>query len=370
MRKTFGFKIQSQKNVIKLGNMIDDMWGIHLHIMLLARRYGRMFGKDVSAYKLKRHIAKLKKRTKPHWRDLPSQVAQDVVLRYGKSQDAFFQNIKDRKAGKTTRKVGRPKIKPRHKYNSMTFTQAGYTLEENRIKINCMDTWFSFHKYRKIEGIIKTITIKRDRCGDYWIYFSCENVDDSKPKSKTGKSAGFDYGNKTFLTSDAGETIASPEFLKQSLKTLRTLNKALSRKVKGSGNWYRAARALARLHRKIARRREDWQWKLADDLCTEFDALIFETLNLDGMKRLWGRKVSDHAFSQFLQILEQKCAKHNKVLVKIGRWTPTTKPCSDCGYHNKHLCLSDRQWTCPECGSHHDRDINAAINIKQAGLAA
>ena len=175
MRKTFGFKIQSQKNVIKLGNMIDDMWGIHLHIMLLARRYRRMFGKDVSAYKL--HIAKLKKRTKPHWRDLPSQVAQDVVLRYGKSQDAFFQNIKDRKAGKTTRKVGRPKIKPRHKYNSMTFTQAGYTLEENRIKINCMDTWFSFHKYRKLEGIIKTITIKRDRCGDYWIYFSCENVD-------------------------------------------------------------------------------------------------------------------------------------------------------------------------------------------------
>ena len=119
--------------------MIDDMWGIHLHIMLLARRYRRMFGKDVSAYKLKRHIAKLKKRTKSHWRKLPSQVVQDVVLRYGKSQDAFFQNKKDRKAGKTNRKVGRPKIKPRHKYNSMTFTQAGYTLEDNRIKINCID---------------------------------------------------------------------------------------------------------------------------------------------------------------------------------------------------------------------------------------
>ena len=152
----------------------------------------------------------------------------------------------------------------------MTFTQAGYTLEDDRIKINCIDTWFSFHKHRENEGIIKTITIKRDRCGDYWIYFSCGNVDDSKPKPKTGKSAGFDYGNKTFLTSDAGDKIQSPQFLKRSLNTLRSLNKALSRKVKGSNNWYRAARALARLHRKIARQRTDWQWKLADELCTEF----------------------------------------------------------------------------------------------------
>jgi len=370
MRKSYKFKLQSQKNVIKLGNMIDDMWQIHLHIMLLARRYRLMFGKDISASRLNRHITNLKKRTKPQWRSLPSQVVQDVVLRYGKSQDAFFQNKKDRKAGLTKRKVGRPKIKPRHKYNSMTFTQAGYILEGNRIKINCIDTWYSFHEHREIKGRIKTITIKRDKCGDYWLYFSCENVDDSKPKPKTGKSAGFDYGNKTFLTSDEGDKIESPQFFKQSLNTLRSLNKALSRKVKGSGNYYRAARALARLHRKIARQRLDWQWKLATELCAEFDTLCFETLNLDGMKRLWGRKVSDHAFYQFLQILEQKCAKHGKNLVKISQWTPTTKPCSDCGHHNENLSLSDRQWICPDCGSHHDRDINAAINIKRAGLAA
>ena len=341
-----------------------------MHIMCLSRRYYRMFGKNVSASRLNVHVAKLKKRTKSHWKDLPSQVVQDVVGRYGKSQDAFFGNIKDRKAGKTTRKVGRPKIKPRHKYNSMTFTQAGYTLTDNRIKINCIGTWFSFHNHRATKGVIKTITIKRDKCGDYWICFSCENVDDSKPKSKTGKSAGFDYGNKTFLTSDEGDKIQSPQFFKQSLKTLRSLNKALSRKVKGSGNWYRACRALARQHRKVARQRLDWQWKLATEFCTEFDTLIFETLNLEGMKRLWGRKVSDHAFYQFLQILTQKCAKHGKTFVKIGRWTATTKPCSDCGYYNKDLSLSDRQWTCPECGSHHDRDVNAAVNIKRAGLAA
>ena len=370
MRKAYKFKLQNQSNIVKIGNMIDDMWQIHLHIMRLDRRYYRIFGKNLSISRLNAHVANLKKTTKPHWKDLPSQVVQDVVLRYGTSREAFFQNIEDRKAGLTNRKVGFPKIKPRQKYTSMTFTQAGYILEKNRIKINCIDTGFSFHKHREIRGLIKTITLKRDRCGDYWICFSCENVDDSEPKPKTGKSAGFDYGNKTFLTSDEGDKIHAPQFLKQSLKTLRSLSKALSRKVVGSNNWWRCVRALARLHRKVARQREDWQWKLATQLCTAFDILCFETLNLDGMKRLWGRKVSDHAFYQFIQILKQKCAKHGKKLEQISQWTATTKPCSDCGYHNQDLSLSDRQWTCPECGSHHDRDINAAINIKRAGLAA
>ncbi|MDE0556806.1 MAG: RNA-guided endonuclease TnpB family protein [Candidatus Poribacteria bacterium] len=370
MRKSYKYKLQSQSNVIKIGNMLDDMWRIHVHILRLSRRYHRIFGKNLSTYRIKAHVTKLKKRTQPHWADLPSQVVQDVVLRYGKSQDAFLENIKDRKAGKTKRKVGRPKIKTRQKYNSMTFTQAGYRLEDNRIKINCIGTWFFFHKHREIQGTLKTITLKRDRCGDYWICFSCDAVEDSERKPMTGKSAGFDYGNKTFLTSDAGDKIASPQFLKQSLKMLRSLNKALSRKVKGSGNWYRACRALARQHRKVSRQRLDWQWKLATELCTEFDVLCFETLNLEGMKRLWGRKVSDHAFYQFLEILKKKCAKHDKTLVQISRWTATTKPCSDCGYHNKALSLSDRQWICPECGSHHDRDVNAAMNIKRAGLAA
>ena len=105
---------------------------------------------------------------------------------------------------------------------------------------------------------------------------------------------------------------------------------------------------------------------LLPDLCRRFDLIATETLNLDGMKRLWGRKVSDLAFGQFVKILEFKCFKHNRDFRQVGMWTATTKPCSDCGHQNKNLSLSDRQWTCPECGSDHDRDINAAINILRA----
>ncbi len=370
MRKTYKYKGQHQKNTLKLGNLLDDMHQVHVHIMRLQKRYYRIYKKNISAYTMNRHITKLKKRTNPYWKQLPSQVVQDVVLRMGKAYDTFFRNMKDRKAGKTTCKVGRPKIKPQHKYNSMTFTQAGYKLEANRLKINCIDTWFSFHKHREITGDIKTITLKRDRCGDYWICFSCDNVDTPKSFAKTGESAGFDFGLTTFLTTSNGNKIVSPQFLKKSLNKLRTLNKSVSRKVKGSGNWYRAIRALLRQYRKIARQRLDWQWKLATDLCRRFDTLCFETLNIDGMKRLWGRKVSDLACYQFIQVLAFKCAKHDKTFLKIGQWMATTKPCSNCGHRNKDLTLSDRQWTCSTCNTEHDRDINAAINIKQAGLAA
>ena len=173
-----------------------------------------------------------------------------------------------------------------------------------------------------------------------------------------------------YLTLSTGEKIHSPQFHKQSLNALRQLNKAVSRKVKGSNNWWRAVRALARLYSKVSNQRRDWHWKLATDLCRRFDFIATETLNLDGMKRLWGRKVSDLAFYQFLEILKSKCSKHKREFVQVGQWTATTKPCSDCGYHNETLSLTDRQWTCPKCGSHHDRDINAAINILRAGLAA
>ena len=350
--------------------MLDDMHQIHVHIMRLQKRYYRIFGKNISAYRMNAHVAKLKNRTKPHWKHLPSQVVQDVVLRMGKAYDAFFRNIEARQAGQTTQKVGKPHIKPQHKYNSMTFTQAGYQLEGNRIRINCLNTWFSFHKHRERTGVTKTITIKRDMCGDYWICFSCEDVDDAEPEPMTGKRAGFDFGLKTFLTGSDGNKIECPQFLKQSLNRLRSLNKSLSRKVLKSGNYYRAKRALSRQHRKVARQRYDWQWKLATQLCRSYDTIIMETLNIDGMKRLWGRKVSDLAFYQFVQILQQKGTKHDKQFRQINLWTATTKPCSDCGYRNKELTLEHRQWRCSQCGTHHDRDINAAINIKQAGLAA
>ena len=368
--KTEKYEFYHQSNLIQIGNLIDDLHGVHVHLLRLQRRYYRIYGKYASFAHICGHITKLKQRTKPHWNQLPSQVLQQVAKRIHLGYEKFFDNIRDRKAGKTKRKVGRPKIKPNHKYNSLTFTQAGFKLEGNRLKINCLGRSFTFWKHREWTGRIKTVTIKRDPVGDYYLYITCEDCEPSEKLPLTRNVAGADFGMKTFLTLSDNTRITSPEFYKQGLNAIRSANKALSRKQYLSSGWFRAKRHLARVHKDIANRRRDWFFKLALRLVRKYDKIAIETLNLEGMKKLWGRKISDIAFGEFALILQWTCAKYGKTLLKAGRWTPTTKPCSACGHPNENLTLQDRQWICPDCGSHHDRDLNAAINILQAGVPA
>ena len=144
---------------------------------------------------------------------------------------------------------------------------------------------------------------------------------------------------------------------------LRYLNKSLSRKRKGSGNWHRARLTLARFYRDMANRRADWQWKLAEWLCNKYDIICIEDLNIAGMKRLWGRKISDLSHASFISKLEFKCQKHYRELKRCDRFYPSSKTCSNCGDINNELTLADRSWQCQVCDITHDRDVNAAINI-------
>ncbi len=366
--KTYRYEFSHQSNLIQIGNLIDDLHDVHVHLLRLQRRYYRLFGKYASLSRILKHITQLKRTTKPHWNALPSQVIQDVAIRMDRGYQAFFDNIEDRKTGKTKRKIGRPKIKPNHKYKSLTFTQAGYKIESNRLTINCLKKSFTFWKHRDWTGTVKTVSIKRDNVGDYYLTLVCEDCEPSEKLPLTGNEAGADFGCKTFLTLSDGTKIESPLFYKQSINEIRSAHKALSRKQYLSNGWYRAKRYLSKLYKKIANQRRDWFFKLALRLVRRYDKIAIETLNLDGMKRLWGRKISDLAFGEFALILQWTCAKYGKTFLKSNRWEPTTKPCSDCGARNENLSLSDRQWICPECGSHHDRDVNAATNILQAGV--
>ena len=367
--KTEKYEFYHQSNIIMIGNLIDDMHSVHIHLLRLQRRYYRIYGKYVSLSRILKHITKLKKRTKPHWNALPSQMIQDVAIRIDLGYQHFFDNIEDRAAGKTQRKVGKPKIKPNHKYKSITFTQAGFKIEGNRLTINCLKKSFTFWKHRDWTGTLKKVSIKRDNVGDYYLYLTCEDCEPSEKLPLTGNEAGVDFGSKTFLTLSDGIKIESPQFYKQSLNAIRSAHKALSRKQYLSNGWFRAKRYLASVYKDITNRRRDWFFKLALRLVRRYDKIAIETLNLEGMKKLLGRKISDIAFGEFSLILQWTCAKYGKIFLKAGRWEATTKPCSECGYRNENLSLSDRQWICPECGSHHDRDVNAAKNILQAGVA-
>ena len=345
------------------------MHSVHVHLILLQRHYYRIYRKYASLSRILKHITKLKRTSKPHWNQLPSQMIQDVAIRIDLGYQRFFDNIEDRKAGKTNRKVGKPKIKPKHKYKSITFTQSGLKIEDNRLTINCLKKSFTFWKHRKWTGTIKKVIIKRDNVGDYYLYLVCENPKLPKKLPLTGNEAGADFGCKTFLTLSDGIKIDSPQFYKQSLTAIRSANKALSRKQYLSNSYFRAKRHLSRVHKKIANRRRDWFFKLALRLVRKYDKIAIEALNLEGMKKLWGRKVSDIAFGEFSLILQWTCAKYGKVFAKSGQWQPTTKACHACKHKNETLTLEDRYWTCPNCSTSHDRDINAAINILQAGVA-
>jgi putative transposase len=218
------------------------------------------------------------------------------------------------------------------------------------------------------------LTVKRDSVGDWFITISCDLEDDFIPEkmaSMTGKSAGFDFGLKSFLTSSDGEKHDSNEYLKTHLKELKIKGRNLSRKERGSKNRKKARKSLARVHRKIANKRMDSHFKLALDLVRSYDHLFFEDLNLQGMQMPWGRKVSDYGFSDFLKILENKVFEHKKNLHKIDRFFPSSKLCAQCGKlkENDELTLKNRIYKCP-CGNEVDRDLNAAINILKEGASS
>ena len=365
-RRTYKYPIREHPQNMRLGNLLDDLSDVHNHFLKLEKRYYRIYGKYAGRYRLQPHLTKLLQRTKKHWAWIPRDTLDEVIIRIHLGYERFFDGLS-----------APPKFKRKGRYRSAKF-KTGYKLSEGAVRIS-FKAWDAaqqkfvfvrrnilYHHYRDWKGEVRYIQILRDAVGTYWLYIVTD-ASTPEPYLATGESVGIDFGMKdAFLTLNTGEKIQSPEFLKRCLTELRKLSKSLSRKVRGSGNWWRCVRQLARLYRKVAAQRRDWHYKLATDLCRRFDRIVTETLNLDGMKRLWGRKVSDLAFGQFVEILKFKCLKHNKVFSQVGQWTATTKPCSDCGSHNENLSLSDRQWTCPECGSDHDRDINAAINILRA----
>ncbi|MGC9504507.1 RNA-guided endonuclease InsQ/TnpB family protein [Baaleninema sp.] len=357
--KTLKFKLYNHKRNRHLKCIVNASGTIYNHCIALHRRYYRMWGKHLNCSKLQKHIAKLRKRN-PSWKTVDAQAVQDICQRIEKAYQLFFKH-----RDKGVRPPGFKKVK---KYKSFTLKQNNYKfLGENRVKI--CGRVYQFWKSREIEEKIKTVTVKRTPLGEMFMFVTVDAPSEPTVKVETGKSAGFDFGLKTFLTTSEGFSIDAPLFFKQSLREIQKANRELSRKQKGSHNRERARKNLVRRHEDIVHRREDWFWKLAHWLTDRFDVLYFETLNLKAMQRLWGRKVSDLGFRSFLQILEWVAQKKGKVVAYIDRWFPSSKTCSGCGYVLDELDLSVRRWRCPSCGSENDRDENAAINIKQVGAS-
>jgi len=355
--KTLKFKLYAHKRNRYLKRSINAAGVIYNHCVALHKRYYRMWGKHLNCAKLQAHIAKLRKRN-TFWQIVGSQAVQDICQRIDKAYQLFFRHHK-----KGVRPPGFKKVR---KYKSFTLKQAGYKfLGSNRVKIG--SKVYQYWNSRPIEGTVKTLTIKRSPLGELFMLVVVDSVADQQIKSVTGNTAGFDFGLKTFLTCSEDFIIQSPQFFQQSVESIKKASSQHSKKQKGSNNREQARKHLVRKHEDIVNRRTDWFWKLAHNLTNQFDVLCFETLNLKGMQRMWGRKVSDLAFREFLNILECVAAKKDKRIIFIDRWYPSSKTCSNCGHVLKELDLSVREWRCPSCQKINGRDRNAAANIKAVG---
>lgn len=351
IRRTFKYRLYRSKRDVRLVAQIHVAASIWNHFVALTRRYYALYGKYPGLYALKRHLTKLR-RESSYWQRLGSQACQDVIIRLDKAYQKFF----------SIPRAGRPGFKKRHRYTSFTLTQAGWKLlGEGRLRVG--GTVYKYVSSRPVSGTIKTVTIKRDRCGDLWVCFSVvEDRAYPAPHEAVMRPAGLDFGLKTFLTTSSSAEIKSPELFKRGRREIAKLHRALSRKEKGSNKRRAARRRLARAYRRISDQRRDYFFKLAHALTDEYDFIAIEDLNLDGMKRLWGRKVSDLAFYEFVQILEYVALRKGVHVRKVERYYASTKLCSACGEKSDALTLSDRYWRCG-CGAAHDRDVNAANNI-------
>jgi len=318
-------------------------------------------GKSISRFDLNKLIPTLKKEN-PWLGEVNSQSLQGMTKQVESAFTRFFRE-----------KKGFPKFKSKKNPIQSFPIPQHYSLdfENNTVKLPKIGE-IKAALHRKFEGELKTATVSRSCTGKYFISILFDNGEDLPVKQTFSESTtvGVDVGIKDFAVLSNGEKIKNPKYLKNSLQRLKVLQKRVSNKVKGSKNREKAKQRLAVLHERITNQRNDFQHKLSFKLVSENQAIAVETLNVKGMikNHHLAQVIGDSAWSSFVTKLEYKAEWFGKTILRIGRFERSSKTCSVCGYHNSNLTLKDREWICPDCKTNHDRDINAAINIKKFSL--
>ena len=307
-------------------------------------------------------------KTEHEWlSEVNSQSLQSALRNLDTAYKNFFRD---------THAVGFPRFKSRKQKQSFQCPQhCSVDFKKGTISIpKAKDIPAVLH--RKFKGMVKTVIVSMTPSGRYFASVLVDTAILELPASAIQGNAtlGIDLGIKSLAVCSDGHTFDNPKNLQRSLDRLKLLQKRLSRKQKGSANRNKARIRVARLQEHIANCRKDNLHKITHALThdSQVRTLCMEDLNVKGMQRNHhlAQAVGDASFGTFLTMLEYKCRWYGVNLIKIDRFAPSSKTCGQCGYVYKGLKLSERSWICPECGTHHDRDFNAACNIKEFGLKA
>ena len=292
----------------------------------------------------------------------PAQILQQAIKDAIRAKDSFFREKKKNK------KYGFPKFRRKFKHDSFKYPQH-VKVDHDKVFLPKIG-WVKFIDSRPIEGTIKQAVIKRE--GDHWyVSLVCEvqqEIEVVKPRAE--RVIGIDVGLLSFATLSNGEEISNPRYLKNSLTKLKHLQKKLARTKRGSKGRLKLKEKIRRLHFHIKNQRLDFLHKVTTQLVKNFDGIVIEDLHIRGMikNRHLALAISDVGWGKFFSMLAYKCQWYGKVLVVINRFLPTSKTCSCCG-EKQDMPLNERTYSCSKCGLEIDRDLNAALNIREAGLS-
>ncbi|RQH17458.1 RNA-guided endonuclease InsQ/TnpB family protein [Okeania hirsuta] len=275
----------------------------------------------------------------------------------------FFKSTKGQQKG---RSIKPPKFKSRKSKQTARLTKGGFKVGQHKVylaKIGKLKIVWS----RELPAAPSSVTVIKDSAHRYFLSFVVEIQPEILPQ--TDNSVGIDLGIKTFATFSDGTKIDAPKPLKKRIKKYQKLSKSLSHKTKGSKRYEKARIRVAKFHAKLKDTRADFLHKLSTKIIRENQTVVLEDLNVSGMvkNRKLSRAISDLGWRQFRTLLEGKAEKYGRDFRVISKWEPTSQKCSCCGFKGGKLDLSVREWECLNCGTKHDRDENAAINILVAG---
>ena len=368
--RTYKFRLYpsagQEKLLIKQLNLCRELYNAFLEQRILVYKTGERINYNYQ----QDQIPELKK-TFPEFNDIHSQVLQDVARRLDKAYDNFFRRAKEKNG-----KAGFPRFKSGDRYNSITYPQSGFSILENgHVRLSRIGEVRMF-MHRSVIGDTKTLSVKRDHVGDWFVSLTVDAAhvqDDDGNKipsirNEEFHATGIDLGLKSLITTSEGMQIEPPFFMRRSEGRLKRAQKVLSRRKKGSKNRTKIKKKVAKIHRKIERQRDDFTHKISNQLANKHDLIAFEDLNTNGMAKNHhlAKSIMDAAWTKLVQYTTYKAESAGKIVVEVNPRN-TSKKCSNCG-NIRELKLSDRIYHCDACGLTMDRDVNAAINIRNIGL--